>query len=287
MTWKASGGNAVDAAQLPLVSGALSWRRRNRSRWPAPRGHHHAIHQCLVTERNRLQASGAERERIGQFTETYRGVCAIEYSAYPRGTDSRATSRDSWGLFCNRTFWSRASAQGVATENPAYPPSASRIACGDCGGPQLPDGNRPVAFSLEIATRQQSGTAGCHPCGHRPRSIDLRPKHPVRRFPLVTCGASRRSPMLPPQGPGHGTYRSARQTLKCQHCSGSGHTRIPSRPLRYSRSMALIAASTSEWLVPFCDWNSLKAGMAPRAVAPMFPRALTARLPVRGSLRAC
>src|SRR6266481_2357671 len=76
-------------------------QRRNRSRWPAPRGHHHAIHQCLVTERNPLQASGAERERIGRFTETYRGVCAIEYSAYPRGTDSRATSRDSWGLFCN------------------------------------------------------------------------------------------------------------------------------------------------------------------------------------------
>src|SRR6266849_5059619 len=104
MTWKASGGNAVDAAQLPLVSGAISWRRRNRSRWPAPRGHHHAIHQCLVTERNRLHASGAERERIGRFTETYRGVCAIRYSAYPPGTDSRATSRDSWGSSATEPF---------------------------------------------------------------------------------------------------------------------------------------------------------------------------------------
>src|SRR5262249_48215988 len=62
----------------------------------------------------------------------------------------------------------------------------------------------------------------------------------------------------------------------------------PLAQLRYSRSMALIAASTSpEWLGPFCDWNSLKAGMAPRAVGPMFPRALTARLPVRRSLSAC
>src|SRR5215467_1599030 len=44
--------------------------------------------------------------------------------------------------------------------------------------------------------------------------------------------------------------------------------------------MSLIAASTSpEWLGPFCDWDSLKAGMAPRAVGPMFPRTLTARLP--------
>src|SRR6266446_6075612 len=102
MTWKAGGGNAVDAAQLPLASGAdlLAPTEPIEVARP-PRGHHHAIHQCLVTERNPLQASGAEWERIGRFTETYRGVCAIGYSAYPPGTDSRATSRDSWGLFCN------------------------------------------------------------------------------------------------------------------------------------------------------------------------------------------
>src|SRR5262245_2227285 len=71
--------------------------------------------------------------------------------------------------------------------------------------------------------------AGGLPARWSPTAIDHRPKQAVRCIPLATCGASRRSPMLPSRAPGHGTLsiREARPPGQNSTPPAGGDRRAP------------------------------------------------------------